>query len=65
MTPRIIPLEIHDQVNDLAYLLEAIEMMTYGIEDKDQQNAFIRIIAIAQIELARIEDNLERLDVAS
>ena len=63
MISRIIPLEIHDQINDLGYLLDALELMTCGIEDEKVQTAFYHMVRTAQLDLARIEDRLEQLDV--
>jgi len=59
---RVVPVEVHDRINDLEYLLEGILMMAAGIGDHDQVNAIQRIVTIAKKEILEIETALEELD---
>lgn len=59
---RIIPLSIHDRINEVEYLLEAIFMAAGSIGDRDHVNAIQHVVMIAQKEMLEIEAQLEALD---
>lgn len=59
---RLIPLSIHDRINEVEYLLEAIFMAAGSIGDRDHVNAIQHVVMVAQKGMLDIEEQLEALD---